>query len=153
MTPVAIDRTSTVANVRRTTSNESVNVGGGAGGEPTENTSRPSVVLNLNTSANQSALSALTYGNPRSNTAARSLNAASEAQPQQSVNQQRAQAEQTTSDAQTEEAVESTQLNDNNTERASEAQDALRLQTDRRNLQAAQATSTSRQAAVADQSA
>jgi hypothetical protein len=152
MTPVAIDRTSTVANVRRTTSNESANVGGGGGAEPTENTPRPSVVLNLNTSSNQSALSVLTYGNPRANTAGRSSNAISEPQAQ-SVIPQRTQAEETTSDAQTEEVAESTQLNDNNTERVADAQDALRLQTDRRNLQAAQATSTSRQAAVADQSA
>ncbi len=125
MTPLTLDSTPAVGNVRRPTALDNTRANNPSGAAaPTEAPARPSVVVNLNTSANQAALNNLTYTNPRAGAAARSAEAQAQAQAQ-------------ATDA----------------PRTTEREDTERLNTDRQNLQAAQATNTQRQAVAADQTA
>lgn len=130
MTPLTLDSTSAVGSVRRPTATDNTRANAGENASPpADNPTRPSVVLNLNSSATQTALSNLTYGNPRAGAAAR----AAEAQAQ-AANAPRAAA--------------------NPTPEANALDTAAAARTtDRQNLQAAQATNTSRQAVAADQTA
>ena len=83
MTPLTLDSTPAVGSVRRPTAldNTRANAAGEAKGAntPAESPARPSVVLNLTTSANQTALSNLTYTNPRAGAAARAADAQAQA--------------------------------------------------------------------------
>lgn len=125
MTPITFDSTPAVANVRRTTPADNSRPTADSGTQaPANNNPRPSVVLNLNSSANQAATNGVTYGNPRTAGSAASANQANGGERNNPVQA-----------------------------RSSEQQDAERIELDRRNLQAAQASNTSRQAVAANPSA
>lgn len=80
MTPLTLDSTPAVGNVRRPTAVDNTRANNPSGAAaPTETSARPSVVVNLNTSANQAALNNLTYTNPRAGAAARSAEAQAQA--------------------------------------------------------------------------
>lgn len=134
MTPITTDTTTPVPSVRRSTATT-----GAAGsrpegsGRPPPDTARPSVVLSLNTSVNQTALSGLTYANPRAGAQARAADAQAQAANAPRTN-----------------AAPDTGLNNRSATRAAEREAAQRQSTDRQNLQAAQATSAARQAVAAD---
>jgi hypothetical protein len=125
MTPITLDSPSAVASVRRTPPAETSRPAADSGAPaPANNNPRPSVVLNLNSSANQAATNGVTYGNPRATGSATAANQANGGERNNPVQA-----------------------------RSTEQQDAERIEMDRRNLQSAQASSSSRQAVAANPSA
>jgi len=154
MTPITTDSTAAVASVRRTppTDNTRTNSGNGARTQA-DNPARPSVVVNLNASANQNALNGLTYGNPRANRANSAAGASTEAQVQNTGQQRTGAPSPAQGGAQAQRNAQTAGLKSPNEARNTARQDAQRAETDRQNLQLAQVTSTSRQAQASERSA